>query len=63
MSQKFSTDTYFYETLCLKINWNLERVPLIFVPSVTFLMLGKNTEKVVKLENMFMICKLYENLR
>ena len=56
MSQKFSTDTYFYETLCLKINWNLERVPLIFVPSVTFLMLGKNTEKVVKLENMFMIC-------
>ena len=25
---KFCTDAYFYEMLCLKINWNLDRAPL-----------------------------------
>lgn len=25
---RFCTDTYFYEKLCLKINWNLDRAPL-----------------------------------
>ena len=25
---KFGADAYFYETFCLRINWNLHKVPL-----------------------------------
>ena len=28
LKMKFCTDDYFHETLCLKINWNVDRNPL-----------------------------------
>lgn len=28
LKMKFGADAYFYETFCLRINWNLHKVPL-----------------------------------